>query len=183
MSSPHDLSASIALLEHVPESIARLVAPLPDSLLQLNEGPGTWSPLEVLQHLIWGEVDDWIPRVRIILEHQGRVAFTPFDREGGHKRYAGWPVVKLVAEFQRLRAENIAILRGLNLTDDELRLPGLHPSLGPVTLSQLIASWVAHDLTHLYQITRTLAGAYEAPVGPWRAFMGIYQTERTAPVG
>jgi hypothetical protein len=183
MLSQHDLSASIALLEHVPESIARLVAPLPDSFLHLNEGPGTWTSLQVLQHLIWGEVDDWIPRVRIILEHQDRVAFTPFDREGGHTRYAGWPVAKLVAEFQRLRAENLAILRGLNLTDDELRLPGRHPSLGRVTLSQLIASWVAHDLTHLYQITRTLAGAYEAEVGPWREFMGIYQTERKAPVG
>jgi hypothetical protein len=183
MPAQHDLSASIAMLEHVPESIARLVESLPESLLHQDEGPGTWSPVQVLQHLIWGEVDDWIPRVRIILEHHDRVAFTPFDREGGHKRYGGWPVAKLAAEFRRRRAENLAILRGLNLTGDQLRLPGLHPALGPVTLSQLIASWVSHDLTHLYQITRTLAGAYEAEVGPWRQFMGIYQTERKAAVG
>jgi DinB superfamily len=178
MSARHDLSASIALLENTPEAIVRLVAPLPEWLLHENEGPGTWSPYEVLQHLMWGEVDDWIPRVRIILEHQNRVAFTPFDRDGGRKKYAGWSTPDLIAEFKRLRAENLTILRGLGLTEEHLSLPGRHPALGPVTLSQLIASWVAHDLTHLYQITRTLAGSYKDAIGPWTAFMGIYHVER-----
>jgi DinB family protein len=178
MSAPHDLSASIALLENTPESIVRLVAPLPDFLLHQNEGPGTWSPYEVLQHLIWGEVDDWIPRARLILEHQDRVAFTPFDRDGGKKHYEGWAVRDLIDEFKRLRTENLATLRGFKLTDAQLSLPGKHPALGPVTLSQLLASWVSHDLTHLFQITRTLAGDYREAVGPWTAFMGIYHVER-----
>jgi hypothetical protein len=177
----HDLSTSIAVLETTPESIVRLVAALPEALLYQDEGPGTWTPYEVLQHLTWGEVDDWIPRVRLILEHGEGIAFTPFDREGGKKRYAGWPVQDLIAEFRRLRAENLAILRGFNLTDEQLSLPGRHPALGRVTLSQLIASWVSHDLTHLYQITRTIAGDYKQAVGPWSAFMGIYQTVRRAP--
>jgi DinB superfamily len=180
MSARPDLSASIALLENTPESIVRLISPLPDWLLHQNEGPDTWSPYEVLQHLIWGEVDDWIPRTRLILEHQDRVAFTPFDRDGGKKKYAGWAVRDLVDEFKRLRAENLATLRGLNLTVDQLAWPGRHPVLGAVTLSQLIASWVSHDLTHLYQITRTLAGDYREAIGPWTAFMGIYHTERLA---
>jgi hypothetical protein len=178
MPAGHDLEASIALLESTPESIVRLVAALPEWLLNQNEGPGTWTPLEVLQHLTWGEVDDWIPRVRLILEHQDRVAFTPFDRDGGRKRYAGWALPVLIGEFKRLRAENLATLRALNLTDQQLSLPGTHPALGPVTLSQLIASWVTHDLTHLYQIARTIAGDYEEAVGPWTQFMGIYHMER-----
>ena len=161
--------------------MVRLVAPLPEWLLHGNEGPGTWSPYEVLQHLVWGEVDDWIPRTRIILEHQNRVAFTPFDRDGGRKQYAGWSTQDLIGEFKRLRAENLTILRGLSLTEEQLSLPGRHPALGPVTLSQLIASWVAHDLTHLYQITRTLAGSYRDAIGPWTAFMGIYHVERRLP--
>jgi hypothetical protein len=178
MPADHDLSASISLLENMPESIVRLVAALPEPLLYRNEGPGTWNPYEVLQHVTWGEVDDWIPRVRLILEHQDRVAFTPFDRDGGKKRYAGWPVQDLIGEFKRLRTENLAILRGFNLTDEQLALPGTHPALGPVTLSQLIAGWVSHDLTHLYQITRTIAGDYKEAIGPWTAFMGIYHMER-----
>jgi hypothetical protein len=178
MPARHDLGASIALLESTPESIVRLVAALPEWLLNQNEGPGTWTPFEVLQHLAWGEVDDWIPRVRLILEHQDRVAFTPFDRDGGRKHYVGWALPDLIGEFKRLRAENLAILRGLNLTDRQLSLPGSHPALGPVTLSQLIASWVTHDLTHLYQIARTIAGDYEEAVGPWTRFMGIYHMER-----
>ena len=180
MPARHDLSASIAILDNTPEAIARLVAPLPEWLLHRNEGPATWSPYEVLQHLVWGEVDDWIPRTRLILEHQDRVAFTPFDRDGGKKKYAGWAVGDLIGEFKRLRAENLAILRGFNLTEEQLSLPGKHPVLGPVTLSQLLASWVSHDMTHLYQIARTLAGEYKEAVGPWTAFMGIYHTERRA---
>jgi hypothetical protein len=180
MSSHPDLSVSIALLENTPSAIRSLIAALSESLLHQDEGPGTWSPYQVLQHLAWGEVDDWIPRVRLILEHQDQVAFTPFDREAGAKRYAAWDVQDLVAEFSRLRAENLTTLRGFQLTDAKLALPGKHPVLGTVTMSQLIASWVSHDLTHLFQITRTIAGDYREAVGPWTAFMGIYHFERRA---
>jgi DinB superfamily len=178
MAAVHDLATSIALLENTPDSITRLVSALPESLLHQNEGSGTWSPYEVLQHLTWGEVDDWIPRVRLILEHQDRVAFTPFDRDGGKKRYAGLAVQEVIGEFKRLRTENLTMLRDFHLTAEQLALPGKHPVLGPVTLSQLIASWVSHDLTHLYQITRTIAGDYREAVGPWTEFMGIYHMER-----
>ena len=94
------------------------------------KGRARGAPLEVLQHLTWGEVDDWIPRVRLILDHQDRVAFTPFDRDGGRKRYAGWALPVLIGEFKRLRAENLATLRALNLTDQQLSLPGPIPRSG-----------------------------------------------------
>jgi DinB family protein len=171
MTNPY--TQSLALLEATPNAIVALVAGLPDELLHATEGPGTWNSRQILEHLVWGEVDDWIPRIRLILEHHDRVAFTPFDREGGAKRYGGWSLEKLAAEFLRLRAENLAILRDLNLGPEQLRLAGRHPSLGLVNMAQLIASWVAHDLAHLDQITRTLARQYTTDVGPWRDFMRV----------
>jgi hypothetical protein len=166
-------SQCLALLESTPHAIVKLVVDLPPALLQATDGPGTWNSRQVLEHLVWGEVDDWIPRVRLILEQQDRVAFTPFDREGGAKRYGDWSVDRLGAEFLRLRTESLATLRALTLGPEQLRLPGRHPSLGVVNLAQLIASWVAHDLAHLDQIARTLARRYTADVGPWREFMKV----------
>ena len=171
MTNPY--SNSLALLETTPKTIVSLVADLPEELLHATEGPGTWNARQILEHLVWGEVDDWIPRVRLILDHQDRVAFTPFDREGGAKRYGGWSLENVTLEFLRLRAENLEVLRAMRLGPDQLRLPGRHPSLGLVTLGQLIASWVAHDLAHLDQITRTLARQYTTDVGPWRDFMRV----------
>ena len=165
-----DLSHALILLRETPVAIVRLLTPLPDALLDATDGPDTWSPRVILQHLTWAEVDDWIPRVRLILEQQDRVPFTPFDRDGG-RRYDGWPIARLGDEFLRLREENLAILDGLRLGPAELQLPGSHPALGGVTMSQLIASWVAHDLAHLDQISRTLARQYTQQVGPWRQFM------------
>jgi hypothetical protein len=166
-------SQCLALLESTPQAIVTLVVDLPPALLQATDGPGTWNPRQVLEHLVWAEVDDWIPRVRLILEQQDRVAFTPFDREGGAKRYGDWSVDGLGAEFLRLRAESLATLRALNFGPEQLRLAGRHPSLGVVNMAQLIASWVAHDLAHLDQIARTLARQYTADVGPWRDFMKV----------
>ena len=108
-----DLTSAVVLLRETPVAIVRLVTPLPDVLLDATDGPDTWSPRQILQHLVWGEVDDWIPRVRLILEQQDRVAFTPFDRDGGASRYGDWPIARLGDEFLRLRAENLAILEGL----------------------------------------------------------------------
>ena len=167
----------LALLESTPHAIVNLVAHLPPALLQATDGPGTWNARQVLEHLVWGEVDDWIPRVRLILEQQDKVAFTPFDREGGAKRYADWSVERLGQEFLRLRAGSLATLRNLNLGVEQLRLPGRHPSLGVVNMAQLIASWVAHDLAHLDQISRTLARQYKAEVGPWRDFMKVLRED------
>jgi hypothetical protein len=166
---------SLTLLAETPHVIVALVSSLPDRLLAANDGPGTWNPRQVLEHLVWGEVDDWIPRIRLILEEGERTAFIPFDREGGAKRYGTWPTETLAAEFLRLRADNLRTLRGLALGPAELARRGLHPSLGAVTMRQLIASWVAHDLSHLDQISRTLARQYKDAVGPWRAFMRTLQ--------
>ncbi|MBK5297042.1 MAG: DinB family protein [Vicinamibacteria bacterium] len=164
-------------LSRAPLVLQALVEPLPESWLHATEGPGTWPPIQVLRHLVWGEVDDWIPRARLILAHQDRVAFTPFDREAGEGRYAGWPAGVLVDEFGRLRAANLETLEGMNLGGEHLALQGLHPSLGRVTMSQLLATWVAHDLVHLTQITRTLARQYTDAVGPWREFMSVLKAE------
>jgi hypothetical protein len=170
-------SHSLALLETTPQVIVTLVSSLPKPLLEATDGPGTWNARQILEHLVWGEVDDWIPRVRLILEHEDKIAFTPFDREGGAKRYAGWSLETLGAEFLRLRAENLATLRAMNLGPEHLRLAGRHPSLGLVNMAQLIASWVAHDLAHLDQITRTLARQYTTAVGPWRDFMKVLREQ------
>ena len=170
---PQQFSSSLALLEHTPQAIVRLVGSLPEELLNATEGPGTWTPRQVLEHLTWGEVDDWIPRIRLILDQQDRTAFTPFDREGGARRYGEWSLDAVTCEFLRLRSDNLAALHEMRLGPDELHLPGRHPALGLVTLGQLIASWVAHDLAHLHQISRTLARQYTAEVGPWRDFMRV----------
>jgi len=169
----HWYAQCLTLLEATPNAIVALVGGLSHDLLHATEAPGTWNARQVLEHLVWGEVDDWIPRVRLILEQQDRVAFTPFDREGGAKRYGDWSVDRLGAEFLRLRGESLATLRALNLGSEQLRLAGRHPSLGVVNMAQLIASWVAHDLAHLDQIARTLARQYTADVGPWRDFMKV----------
>jgi len=164
-------------LRRTPLVLEALVGPLPESWLHATEGPGTWSTLQVLRHLAWGEVDDWIPRARLILEQHDRVPFTPFDREAGEGRYAGWSAGALLDEFSRLRTTNLEILDGMHLTVDDLALPGLHPALGRVTLSQLLSTWVAHDLGHLTQITRTLTRQYRDAVGPWREFMSLLKAE------
>lgn len=172
-----DLAEATAQLSRTPSLLRALVEPLPERWLHATEGPGTWSPIQVVRHLVWGEVDDWIPRARLILEHQDRLAFTPFDREAGEATYTSWPVGTLLEEFARLRTSNLRALDEMGLGADHLALPGLHPTFGRVTMSQLLATWAAHDLVHLTQITRTLARQYREAVGPWREFMRVLKTE------
>lgn len=172
-----DLADATALLRHTPGVLRALVEPLPQPWLHVTEGPGTWSPVQVLRHVVWGEVDDWIPRARLILEQRDRVAFSPFDREGGETIYAGWTAVALLDEFGRLRADNVQALEAMALGPEQLALAGLHPSLGHVTMAQLLATWVAHDLAHVTQITRTLARQYRQAVGPWRQFLSVLKTD------
>jgi hypothetical protein len=168
-----DLEDATAQLSRTPAVLRALVEPLPEPWLHATEGPGTWSPIQVVRHLTWAEQDDWIPRARLILERQDRAPFVPFDGEAGETRYAGWTVRVLLDEFSRLRTANLRELRKTNLGAEHLALPGLHPTLGTVTLAQLLATWVAHDLVHLTQITRTLARQYREAVGPWREFMKL----------
>jgi hypothetical protein len=168
-----DLSDARGQLARAPQVLRSLVDGLPAAWLSSNEGPDTWSPIQVVRHLIWCEIDDWVPRAQMILEHQDRMAFNPFDRDGGESRYGDWAADALLDEFARLRAENLRTLDGFALDEAKLALPGLHPALGAVTLQQLLATWVAHDLVHFTQISRTLARQYRPLVGPWREFMSV----------
>ena len=158
------------VLGQTPATLDALLRPLPDPLLDVNEGDGTWSPRQVLCHLEWAEVDDWMPRVRRVLAGD---AFTPFDRDVGFARYAGWPIDRLLDEFRRLREGSLKELDGLHLGPDHLRLEGRHPEFGRVTLEQLLATWVVHDFAHLSQITRVLTRHHGQWVGPWKAYFSL----------
>ena len=170
-----DLDDARIHLRRTPDTLRALLAPLPEAWLTANEGHETWSPEQVLRHLIWCEVDDWIPRARCIAQHGTTVPFSPFDREGGESRYANLSVAELLDEFDRHRAGNLKALDDLALTGQSLTRTGLHPDLGTVTMAQLLATWVAHDLSHIVQISRTLATQYRDAVGPWRKYLRVLQ--------
>lgn len=167
-----DLSNGLSVLERTPSVLRTLLVGLPDVWTQQNEGPDTWSPREVVGHLIEGERSDWIPRARIVLAQGSSTAFEPFDRTA-HERSmnARAPLEELVETFAEMRAANLATLRGWNLTPTHLELTGVHPEFGIVTLKQHLATWVAHDLGHIVQMTRTMARQYRDAVGPWRAYL------------
>jgi hypothetical protein len=167
------LPVAIEVLERTPRVLTALLEGLSDSWLHGNEGPETFSPFDVVGHLIHGEETDWIPRTRIILEHGESKPFTPFDRFAFYKKSKGKSMAELLTTFETLREQNLEILRGLDLTPEQLDLKGTHPELGQVTLGQLLATWCAHDLGHLGQIARVMAKQYGAAVGPWAEFMGI----------
>lgn len=167
------LDEAIAVLQRTPPTLAALLNGLPPSWLEAREGPDTFSPTDVVGHLIFGEETDWIPRLRIILADGESRPFTPFDRFGFRAKYAGWPIDPLLGRFAQLRQENLGILRDLRLGEAQLRLTGTHPALGRVTLSALLAAWVVHDLGHVRQIVRVMARQYTSAVGPWREYMPI----------
>lgn len=150
-----------------------LLAGQGDEWLRCNEGPETWSAFDVVGHLIDGEETDWIPRARIILGTQAERTFVPFDRFRHLERNRSRSIDELLDEFAQIRATNIVTLRGWKLTDDQLALTGRHPELGEVTLRQLLATWVAHDLGHIAQIGRVMAKRYREAVGPWRAYLPV----------
>ena len=168
-----DVDAAVAVLERTPVALRGMLGGLGEEWVLPNEGPETFSPHDVVGHLIHGEKTDWIPRVRMILEHGPDKPFEPFDRFGFRAYATGVPIDALLSDFERLRRENLAILRGLRLGPDELALPGRHPALGAVTLGQLIASWVVHDLGHLAQAARVMAKQYKEAVGPWVPFLPV----------
>jgi DinB family protein len=167
-----DLHHGLAVLERTPGVLRALLAGLPDVWTRQNEGPETWSPREVVGHLIEGERTDWIPRARIVLVQGPSTAFVPFDRTA-HQRSmsARAPLEELIETFTRLRTDNLATLREWRLTPAQLQLTGIHPEFGLVTLKQHLSTWVAHDLGHILQITRTMARQYRDAVGPWRAYL------------
>jgi len=168
-----DLADAIGLLRRTPPVLRALVSDLPDAWLRSNEGPDTWSPFDVLAHLIDGEETDWIPRARIILARGPNPAFEPFDRFRHQRLNRETPVAALLERFAALRSENVSVLAGFRLTPRELALEGIHPELGRVTLRELLATWVAHDLGHIGQTVRVMAKQYGEAVGPWRRYLPV----------
>ena len=168
-----DLTEGIAVLERTPQAFHALLAGLPESWIAANEGPDTFSPFDNVGHLIHGERTDWIPRARLILAEGADRRFAPYDRFAQVRESEGKSLIDLLNEFSRMRADNVATLRSWNLSDRELALEGEHPDLGRVTLRQLLATWVAHDLGHVAQTARVMAKRYRDAVGPWRAYLPI----------
>ena len=168
-----DLDKGLAVLARTPATLRELLAGLPSPWTSANEGPDTWSPQDVVGHLIHGEETDWIPRAQIILSKGESQPFEPFDRFAQARRFAGWSLQRLLDRFAELRAEGVATVRQWHLTREQLALRGRHPELGQVTLSQLLASWVVHDLGHIAQISRVMAKQYTAAVGPWKAYLPV----------
>ena len=169
----HILLQTISLLSRTPTALNALLRDLPDAWTLHPEGANTWSPFDVIGHLIHGERTDWMPRARMILQHGESQPFAPFDRWAQEQESHGKSLNQLLDEFATLRSENLRDLRALNLKQDHLNLRGRHPALGVVTLSQLLATWAVHDLTHLHQISRTMAHQYRDDVGPWAAYLGV----------
>jgi len=172
-----DLSETIALLSRTPATLNALLRDLPDAWTQQNEGGRSWSAFGVVGHLIHGERTDWMPRAKRILEFGDSRAFDPFDRWAQERESQGKSLPQLLDEFAALRSKNLEELRALNLTPNDLAKHGRHPALGVVTLSQLLATWAVHDLTHVHQIARIMAHQYREAVGPWNAFLGVLKCE------
>lgn len=161
------------ILRRTPATLTSLLRGVSDEWLFSNEGPETWSPFDVVGHLIHGEETDWIPRARIILDHGEQRAFEPFDRCAMFEKSKGKSLDELLATFERLRAENLRQLDEMNLTSELLAKSGKHPELGVVMLSQLLSTWVVHDLSHVGQIVRVMCKQYGDSVGPWHAYLPI----------
>lgn len=174
---PFDLQQTVTLLATTPAALEALLLPLADTWTSRNEGENTWSAFDVVGHLIHGERTDWIPRARMIMEHGENRAFEPFDRLAQNKESRGKTLPSLLREFAQLREESLAALRALNIRENDLERKGRHPSLGPVTLSQLLATWAVHDLTHLHQISRVMAHQYQTEVGPWGQYLGVLKCD------
>lgn len=168
-----DLATGITVLERTPHALRGLLDGLSPAWTEATEGPQTWSPYAIVGHLIHGERTDWIPRVRIILAQGSDRRFPVFDRFAQFRESEGMSLAALLDEFARLRAGNLATLAGWRLTDAQLALEGGHPEFGAVTLRQLLATWVAHDLGHVAQIARVMAKQYRDAIGPWRAYLPI----------
>ena len=166
---------TIALLSRMPGMLDALLRGLPAAWTSPNEGEKTWSAYDIVGHLIQGEKTDWIPRARIIMEFGETRAFEPFDRLAQFRESAGKSLTQLLDDFARLRAKNLDELRAMKLRPEDLVRQGKHPALGTVNLSQLLAAWVGHDLTHMHQIARVMAHQYREATGPWSAYLGVLQ--------
>ena len=169
------LEQATEILKRTPATLNSLLHDLPEPWLFQNEGPDTWSPYDVVGHLIHGEETDWIPRAKIILEHGDARPFEPFDRIAMFEQSKGKSIAELLDTFARLRENNLRELQMLNLTPTLLEKRGRHPELGMVTMKQLLATWVVHDLGHIRQVVRVMAKQYRDEVGSWKAYLSILE--------
>ena len=174
--SKFSLREARPLLERTPAILDAWLRGLPENWVRGNEGGESWSPYDVIGHLIHGENTDWMPRLRLILEKGESVPFEPFDRFAHYAATQGRKMDDLLIEFTRLRSANVVKLRSLKLHDASLALKGKHPELGTVTAKELIATWVVHDLNHIRQIAKGMAWQYNEHVGPWKAYLPILGT-------
>jgi uncharacterized damage-inducible protein DinB len=168
-----DLQRGREILERTPSAIIGLLRGLPPEWTHVNEGPRTWSAHQVVAHLINGERTDWIPRAKLVLSADPNATFVPFEREGFFEEALRLDLDDLLDQFAALRAGSLRALDGFRLTDRELAMTAMHPALGRVSLRQLLASWVVHDLGHIAQISRVMAKQYRDAVGPWTEYMSV----------
>jgi hypothetical protein len=167
-----NIEQAIQILERTPAVVSTLLKGLDDDWVMQNEGGETWSAYDIIGHYIHGEKTDWIGRMKIILG-DGDKHFKPFNRFAQFEESKGKTLDQLLGEFEVLRKENLAVLKGISFTDEMFDRTGIHPKFGEVTLRQLLSTWVVHDLTHIHQLSRVLAKQYEQEVGPWYEFLGV----------
>ena len=173
MDHEFDLSGGLEILRRTPDTLRVLLADLSEEWTHSNEGPESWSPFDIVGHLIHGEKTDWIPRAKQILEGKGNVPFPPFDRLAQFGESEGKDLSELLSEFSELREKSLRELQAFGIGEAELALEGTHPEFGAVTLRQLLATWVTHDLSHLAQTARVMAKQYRRAVGPWRKYLSV----------
>lgn len=173
-----NLDEGIAVLERTPRILNTWLKDLPPAWIAVNEGPNTWNAYDIVGHLINGELTDWIPRMKIILSDNPNKNFEPFDRFAQERNSQGKTLDQLLEQFESLRRSNLVYLYDCRLNATDLQKTGVHPTFGTVTLSQLLATWVAHDLNHLAQLARVMANRYRTDVGPWKEFLGVMNLSR-----
>lgn len=170
-----NIDKTIEILERTPVVIESMLSGLNEDWLMNNEGPDTWSPYDVIGHLIYGEKTDWIPRTKIILSDNNNKNFVPFDRFAQLTEKKKKTITELLVEFKKLRKENLDYLRSLQVDDATLNKTGIHPAFGEVSLQQMLATWTVHDLNHIAQIARVMAKQYKEAVGPWVEYLRVLQ--------
>ncbi len=168
-----EIEQAIEILERTPETLSALLSGISNPWLHNNEGQDTWSPYQIVGHLIHGEKTDWIIRAKIILSDRESKTFEPFDRFAQERENQDLSMDQLLSDFKRLRIQNLKALRNLEIDETKLQAKGNHPELGAVNLKELLAAWVAHDLGHIAQISRVMAKQYHSEVGVWEAYLGI----------
>lgn len=169
----YTLDAALEILERTPQVIRSFLQGLSDDWIYHNEGPETWSPFDVVGHLIHGEKTDWTERLKIVLSEGDRKTFAPFDRFAQFEDSKDKTLNDLLLEFEQLRANNLTFLKALNLSETDYGKTGVHPALGEVTLKELLSTWVVHDLGHIVQISRVMAKQYKDEVGPWQEYLTV----------